>query len=100
VVTRGQRIYRSSVNYSEMEGSYEYTDRFRLTSVKIKELLNTFGPFLLRVNNRSRALSEKQLLLIALHWLGTAGQYHSVCDTNGVFKARACTLVLISDVTL
>jgi hypothetical protein len=83
-----------------MEGSYEYTDRFRLTSVKMEELLNMFGTLLLRVTNRSRALSEKQLLQTALHWLGTGGQYHSVSERNGVSKASACALVLISDVTL
>ena len=29
-----QRVYKSRVNYGEMEGSYEYTDRFRITAVK------------------------------------------------------------------
>jgi hypothetical protein len=83
-----------------MEGSYEFTDRFRLTSANLKEPLSMFGPFLRWVSNQSRALSEKQLLQIALHWLGTGGQYNSVCERNGVSKARACTLVLLSDVTL
>jgi hypothetical protein len=58
--------------------------RFRRTSVKMRELLSMLGPFLHREANRSRALSEKQLLQIALHWLGTGGQYHSVGDMRGV----------------
>jgi len=62
------------------------------------ELLSMVGPFLRRVTNRSRDPSEKQWLQIALNWLGTAGQYHSACDRNGVSKASACILVLISDV--
>jgi len=66
-----------------MEGSSKYTDRFRLTSVKTEKLLNMFGPFLRRVTNRSRALSEKQLLQIALHWLGTAGNIIQ-CPTGKV----------------
>jgi hypothetical protein len=45
VVIQGQRIYRVRVNYSEVEGSNEYTDRFHLTSVKMEELASTVGPF-------------------------------------------------------
>jgi len=44
------------VNYSEIEGSDEFTDKFRLTSVKMKELLCMVGPFLHRETHRSRAL--------------------------------------------
>ena len=44
VVIQGQKIYRSRVNYSEMEASNEYTDRFCLTSVKMEELSMT-GPY-------------------------------------------------------
>jgi len=34
------------VNYSEIEGSDEFTDRFRLTSVRMEKLLCVVGPFL------------------------------------------------------
>ena len=43
MVIRGQRISRSILNYSKMEGSYEYTDGFHLTSVKMEELLRMVG---------------------------------------------------------
>jgi len=43
VVIQGQKIYRSRVNYSEMEASDEYTDRFRLTTVKKEEILSMTG---------------------------------------------------------
>jgi len=39
VVIQGQRVNRNRVNYSEMEGSDEYTDTFCLTSVKMEELV-------------------------------------------------------------
>jgi hypothetical protein len=50
-----------------MEGSDEYTNMFRLTSVKMEELPTMVGPFLHRETNRSHVLSEKQLVQIALH---------------------------------
>jgi hypothetical protein len=82
VVIQGWRIYGIRVNYSEVEGSNEYTDRFHLTSVKMEELPSTVGPFLRWKTNWDRTLSEKELLQIALHWLGTGGQYHSVGDIH------------------
>jgi hypothetical protein len=81
-----------------MEGGYKYTERFRLTSVKMEQLLSMVGPFLRRETNESRDPSEK-LLQIVLNWLRTGGQYHSVCDTHGVSTARVGTIVLTSNVT-
>ena len=54
------------MNYSEIEGSDEFTGRFRLTSVKMEEFLSMGGPFLHRETNRSGAVNEKRLLQIAL----------------------------------
>jgi hypothetical protein len=42
----GTKTFRSIVNYSETEGSYERTDRFRLTSVEMEKLLSMCGLFL------------------------------------------------------
>ena len=38
------KIYRSTVNYTKMEESYEYTDRFCLTLVKKEERLSMLDP--------------------------------------------------------
>jgi hypothetical protein len=38
------KIYRRTVNYTKMEESYEYTDRFCLTLVKTEELLSMLDP--------------------------------------------------------
>jgi len=92
----GDKIYRSRVNYTEIEGSYEYTDRFHLTSMKT-ELLSMVGPFFHLEPNQNNALSEKQFLNKALHRLGIGGQCHSVCDIHGVFKARVHVPVFIPD---
>jgi len=93
----GGKIYGSTVNCTKMEGSYEYTDTFCLTSVKTEELLSIVGPFLHQETNQSHALSEKQFLNTALHWLGTGEQRHSVCDMHGVPQARVH--ILISSLT-
>ena len=45
-----QRIYRSRLNFSETEVSYEYADMFRLTSAKIEEL-SIVGPFFFSLEN-------------------------------------------------
>ena len=42
-------------------------------------------------------VSEKQLLQITLHWLGTGGQYQSVGKMRGVSKAIVCIPLFISD---
>ena len=93
MVIRRRSIYRNRMNYSEMEGSDDYTDRFRLTSVKMEELLSVGGRSLHRETNRSRTPSEKQLLQIALYWLGTGGQYHAVGDTHDVSMNSVCISV-------
>jgi hypothetical protein len=62
----------------------------------MEELLSMGGPFLHRETNGSRAASEKQLLQIALYWLGT-GQYRAVGDMHGVSKDSACLSGFISD---
>jgi len=95
-VIRGQRIYRHGLNFSETEGSYEYTYGFHLTSVKMEECLGMVGFFLYQETNQSRAPSEKQLLQIALHWLDTRVQY-SVDYMHCVSKASVCIPVFISD---
>jgi len=61
---------------------------FLITSVKMEELLGMGGPFLYRETNRSRSASEKQLLQIALYWLGTGGQYHAVGGMHSVSKGQ------------
>ena len=50
VVIRGRK-FTETENCSEMAGSYEYTDRFRLTTVKMEELVRVAGPFLHLENN-------------------------------------------------
>jgi hypothetical protein len=67
-----------------MEDSYEYNERFPITSVKMEELLSVTESVLHPETNRSQALNEKQFLQIALHWLGSGGHYHSVGDMHCV----------------
>jgi hypothetical protein len=63
----------------------------------MEEHPSMIAPFLPWKTNQSRTLSEKELLQIALHWLGTGGQYHSVGDMHGVSMASVRVSVCISD---
>lgn len=96
MVIQGRRIYGIRVNYKAV-GSNEYNDWFHLTSVKMEEHPSMVGPFLHWKTNQSCTLSEKELLQIALHWLGTGGQYHSVGKMHSVSVASVHAPVLISD---
>jgi len=58
VVIQEQRIYSSWVNYNEMDGNYEYTDRFCWTEVKMAEL-SMGGPFLHQETNQSHAIKSE-----------------------------------------
>jgi hypothetical protein len=82
VAIRRQRHYRSRVNYSDMESSHGYNE--------VPSNFSENG----RNCQHDWTLSDKQLLQIALHWLGTGGQYHSVGDKHGVSKASVCRAVL------
>ena len=97
MVIQGQRINRNRMNYNEMEDSDEHNNTFCLTSLKMEEIFSMVGPFLQRETNQSHALNEKQLLQIALDWLGTGGQCHSVGDMHGVSMVNVCIPVFISD---
>jgi hypothetical protein len=57
---------------------------------KLEALLADLGPHLNHPTNKSGALSAKQQLCIALHWLGSGSAYHVISDAHGVSKAAVC----------
>lgn len=91
-VVRRRRNFRQRINFNFVS-LYEFNERFRMTSQKLEELLQLIGLGLVRVTNRSQPLSTKLQLCIALHWMGTGGQYHAVSDMHGVSKASVCRVV-------
>ena len=86
---RRRRIFRQRIN-TNFQSIFEFNERFRMSSVKIEQLLTDIGPSLYHPTNRSQALSTKLQLCIALHWLGNGGQYHVIADAHGVSKASVC----------
>jgi hypothetical protein len=81
-------------NYHTTPRNIQEECRSQMPEIK---LLSMIGPFLHPETNQSHALSEKQMLQIALHCLGTGEQYHSVGDRHGVSKASVCIPLFISD---
>lgn len=70
---------------------------YYLTSVQMEELLSMIGLCVNHETKESHTLGEKQLPQIVLQWLGTEGQYHSVHNMHGVFKASVCIPLSICD---
>lgn len=91
-IERLPRLFRDRIN-TEFRTEYEFNERFRMTSVKMEQLVTDLGPQLFRPTHRSQALSVKLQLCVALHWLGSGGQYHTVADMHGVSKASVCRAV-------
>ena len=54
---------------------------------KLRNLVERLEPVLRRASERNHALSAKNCVQIALHWLGNEGQYHAVSDMHGISKA-------------
>lgn len=86
---RRRKMYRPRINW-EFGSQFEYKERFRMSSQKLEALLADLGPHLNHPTNKSGALSAKQQLCIALHWLGSGSAYHVISDAHGVSKAAVC----------
>ncbi|KAJ3661345.1 hypothetical protein Zmor_005744 [Zophobas morio] len=64
-----------------------------MSAEKLDLLVNEIGPLLLHNTSKSGALTLKQQLSVALHWLGCGAQYHIVGDAHGVDKSTVCRTV-------
>jgi len=71
-------------------GSVELQRRWQNSSAWV-------DPFCARKPTKVMLLSQKQLLQIALHWLGTEGQYRFSGDMRRVCEASVCIPVFISE---
>lgn len=87
-VYRRRKIYRERINFGFVS-AYEFNERFRMSPRKLETLLLEIGP-LLAHETKGGALSPKQQISIALHWLGSGSQYHTIADMHGVSKATVC----------
>lgn len=93
VIVRRPRIFRQRISYSFMEETYEFYERFRLTLEKFNFILAHIEHRLVHATGRNSALTPRQQLMTALHWLGSGMQYHSAGDMHGISKASICRCV-------
>ena len=57
---------------------------------KVEKILQEIGVELQHNTRKSGALSPKKQLCVALHWLGSGSQYHTITDMHGVHKSTVC----------
>lgn len=93
IIIRRRRVFLPRNNYEILQGAFEFNERFRLSSVKLEELISAIGPGLERLTERNQALSSKLMILVTLHWMGTGAQYHAVADMHGISKSSVCRAV-------
>ena len=89
---RRARTFRPRINF-DFGAVYEYNERFRMSFEKLTNLVERLEPVLRRASERNHALSAKNCVQIALHWLGNGGQYHAVSDMHGISKATVCRII-------
>jgi len=90
---RRPRSFKERLNYIEIEGTFDFNERFRLSANKMESILLAIGNRIEHPPARNHALSTEEQLLTTLRWLGTWAQYHTVGDAQGVSKASVCRTI-------
>jgi hypothetical protein len=93
VVIRRPRTFKQRISYSQIQETYEFNEKFRLSFENFSVILNTIEPMLHHPTKRNHALSPKEQLQIALHWFGSGVQYHCIADMHGVSKGTVCRVI-------
>lgn len=89
---RRRKIFKPRINFS-FPSDFEFKERFRMPASKVEWVVQELGALLAHPTKNSGALSINQQVSIALHWLGSAAQYHVVGDMHGVHKSTVCRAV-------
>lgn len=89
---RRRKIYRDRINFEFFLES-SFIERFRISRSTAQRVLNSIGASIEHKTNMNHALSSKQQLLVALHFLGTGCQFHAVSDMHGVHKSTVSRVV-------
>jgi hypothetical protein len=103
VVARRQRIFRPRI---VVGNAAEFKERFRLSMRQFEMLLNAVGPRLESATLRSKPISPKESLLMALRFYASNGFYYSmvtvkvslffrqgICYIKGPSKASVCRAI-------
>lgn len=83
-----QRVFRPRINFDSF-CVMEFKERFRLRPNEAEFVVTRLAPRLID-SNKNMALTPRQQLLVALHWLGNGSQYHGIGDMHGVSKSTVC----------
>lgn len=90
---RRRKHFRQRINFDFLS-EIEYKERFRMNSGKVEFILRRIGHELEYASTKGGSLSPKQQLSIALHWMGSGSQYHTIADMHGVHKSSVCRAIL------
>ncbi len=90
---RKRRQFRERINFTFPGSPEKFEERFRLPENLLDEIVARIAAYLQHETERNYALSPKQQLLLALHFLATNGFYHLVGDSNGPSKASVCRVI-------
>ena len=87
-----RKLFKQYINFN-YPSDREFVERFRMRPSEIDFVLSKIGPSIQHPTPKNKALSPRQQILIALHFLGNGGQYHGVSDMHGVSTATVCRSV-------
>ncbi|KAJ8879566.1 hypothetical protein PR048_020174 [Dryococelus australis] len=93
IILRKPRYFRNRISYNVIQETYDFTIRFRLNFQISSFILERIDAHLEHPTHRNLALIPHQQLQIALHWLGTGAQYHSISDIHDVSKTTISKVV-------
>ncbi|XP_035711322.1 putative nuclease HARBI1 [Folsomia candida] len=87
------RVYRPRVNFDErFISDFQFREKFRLRRAEAEFIVEKIGQNLIN-SEKNMALTPRQQLLVALHWLGCGSPYHCVADMHGIGKSTVCRIV-------
>lgn len=92
LVLRRRRNFNPRINFDNLN-DYQFKECFRLSAAGVADVEAAVGADLARTTQRNHALTSRQQILIALHWLGNGGQYHGIAAMHGISKATVCRVV-------
>lgn len=91
-IPRRPRQFRQRLNMDISENA-TFREAFRVDMDVANYILLMIGSTIQRDTGRSNAVTARQQLLIALHWLGNGSQYHVMGSCHGIAEPTVCRIV-------
>lgn len=86
-----QREYHPRINFNLP--STTFREAFRIDPPVVREIERRIGAYIKRQTERSVALSEREQILLTLHFLGNGSYYHINGHMHGIDKGTICRVV-------